>query len=168
MGGHGDPVKLAQAVKRAVGVTKTPMPKAAATPSTQPQDLGFDVAEVEKIIGRYGTVSGGVLHFNVPRAEPLTEEGMETPPSMGAGTSLNFQPTGSGRAAVAGDFAMTGKEVEAVIKELREGGVETVALHSHALDDSPRLFYAHIWANDDAMKLARAVRDALDRTNSAK
>lgn len=167
MGGHGDPVKLAQAIKRAVALTKTPLPQRSATPG-QTQDLGFDVAAVENTIGRTGTVSGGVLHFNVPRAEPLTEEGMQTPPAMGAGTSINFQPTGGGRAAIAGDFAMTGQEVEVVLTTLRSSGIETVALHSHALDDVPRLFYAHFWANDDALKLARGLRGALDRTDAAK
>jgi hypothetical protein len=84
------------------------------------------------------------------------------------GTSINFQPTGDGRAAIAGDFAMTGKEVGPVMKVLQDNGVQAVALHSHALNDVPRLFYMHFWANDDAMKLARTLRSALDHTNSKK
>jgi hypothetical protein len=167
MGGHGDPVKLAQAVKHAVGLTKTPLPRG--TPAKESAaDLGFDVDALDKIMGRKGSVSGGVLHYSVPRAETLTEEGMETPPSMGAGTVINFQPTGNGRAALAGDFAMTGKEVGPVIKILEDNGIQPVALHSHALDDVPRLFYMHFWANDDAVKLAKALRSAVDATNSAK
>ena len=168
MGGHGDPVKLAQAIKHAVGLTKSPLPQGGSTTKETAADLGFDVAAVEKIMGRQGNVSGGVLHFSAPRAEKLTEEGMETPPSMGAGTVINFQPTGNGRAAIAGDFAMTGKEVGPVMKVLHDNGVQAVALHSHALDDVPRLFYMHFWANDDAVKLAKALRSALDETNSAK
>jgi hypothetical protein len=166
MGGHGDPVKLARTIKQAVGLTKTPLPQGGSTKETA--DLGFDVAAIEKIMGRQGSVSGGVLHFNAPRAEKLTEEGMDTPPSMGAGTAINFQPTGNGRAAIAGDFAMTGKEVGPVMKVLQDNGVQAVALHSHALDDVPRLFYMHFWANDDALKLAKTLRSALDQTNSAK
>ncbi len=167
MGGHGDPVKMARTIKHAVGLSKTPLPQGGGAKET-PADLGFDVAAVEKIMGRQGNVSDGVLHFNAPRAEKLTEEGMDTPPSMGAGTVINFQPTGNGRAAIAGDFAMTGKEVGPVIKVLVENGIQAVALHSHALDDAPRLFYMHFWANDDAVKLAKALRSALDETNSAK
>ena len=166
MGGHGDPVKMAQTIKQAVELTKTPLPPGGGTKETA--DLGFDVAAVEKIMGRQGNVSGGVLHFNVPRAETLTEEGMDAPPSMGAGTVINFQPTGNGRAAIAGDFAMTGKEVGPVMKVLHDNGVQAVALHSHALDDVPRLFYMHFWANDNAVKLARTLRGAIDETNSAK
>ncbi len=167
MGGHGDPVKLAQAIKRAVGLTKTPLPQG--TPAKESAaDLGFDVDDLDKIMGRKGTVSGGVLHYNVPRAEKLTEEGVDTPPSMGAGTVINFQPTGNGRAAIAGDFAITGKEVGPVMKILEDNGVQPVALHSHALDDVPRLFYMHVWANNDAVKLAKVLRSAVDQTNSAK
>jgi Domain of Unknown Function (DUF1259) len=166
MGGHGDPVKLAKTIKHAVGLTKTPLTQGGGTKETA--DLGFDVAAVEKIMGYPGGRSGGVLHFNMPRAEKLTEEGMDAPPSMGAGTSINFQPTGNGRAAIAGDFAMTGKEVGPVMKVMQDNGVQVVALHSHALDDAPRLFYMHFWANDDALKLAKTLRSALDETNSAK
>ena len=167
MGGHGDPVKLAQTIKQAVGLTKSPLPQGGGTKEAAAV-LGFDVAAVEKIMGRPGTVSGGVLHFSPPRAEKLTEEGMETPPSMGMGTSINFQPIGNGRAAIAGDFAMTAKEVGPVLKTLQDNGVQAVALHSHALDDVPRLFYMHFWANDDALKLARTLRSAVDQTNVAK
>ena len=163
MGGHGDPVKMAQAVVKAVGTTKTPMPPAAG--SKAETDLGFDQAAVEKAVGAKGNVSGGVLHFNVPRAEKVSEEGMPTPPSMGMGTAINFQPTGSGKAAIAGDFAMTGKEVGPVLDVLRKNGIVATALHSHALDDVPRLFYMHFWANDDALKLAQALGAALAKTN---
>lgn len=165
MGGHGDPVKLAQTIKKAVSLTKTPMPQAGG--AKEGEDLGFDVQAVNKIMGRQGKVSGGVLHFNVPRTEKLTEEGLDTPPSMGAGTSINFQPTGNGRAAIAGDFAMTGREVGPVLKILQENGIQAVALHSHALNDVPRLFYMHFWADDDATKLAHGLRAALDQTKSA-
>lgn len=163
MGGHGDPVKMAHAVVKAVGLTKTPMPPAAAGKSET--DLGFDQSAVEKAMGAKGNVSGGVLHFNVPRAEKVSEGGMAAPPSFGMGTSINFQPAGSGKAAIAGDFAMTGKEVEPVLNVLRQNGIVITALHSHALDDVPRLFYMHFWANDDAVKLAQGLGAALSKTN---
>jgi len=166
MGGHGDPAKLAQTVKKAVALTRTPMPRGGG--ANESRDLGFDVAAVEKIMRSQGKVSGGVLHFSVPRAEKLTEEGLNTPASMGAGTVINFQPTGNGRAAIAGDFAMTGNEVGPVMNVLQGSGIEAVALHSHALKDVPRLFYMHFWANDDAVKLAKGLKAALDKTNSKK
>jgi hypothetical protein len=82
---------------------------------------------------------------------------------MGVATAINFQPTGAGRAAVSGDFVMTAREVNAVIRRLREAGIEVTALHNHMLVEQPRLFFMHFWANDDATKLARGLRAALDR-----
>ena len=81
---------------------------------------------------------------------------------------LNFQPTGGGKAAITGDFVMIGQEVNPVIKMLRQSGIAVTALHSHMLEEQPRLYFMHFWANDDAMKLANGLRAALDQTNSAK
>jgi hypothetical protein len=85
---------------------------------------------------------------------------------MGLGTAINFQPTGNGRAAITGDFVMTGGEVNNVIRALRDSGINVTSLHSHMLMEEPRLFFMHFWANDDAVKLARGLRAALDKTNS--
>jgi hypothetical protein len=49
---------------------------------------------------------------------------------------------------------------------LRTNGIEVTALHNHMLNDEPRLFFMHFWANDDAAKLARGLRAALDRMNN--
>ena len=87
---------------------------------------------------------------------------------MGTATAINFQPTGGGRAAISGDFVMIAAEVNPVIRALRDGGIAVTALHSHMLGETPRLFFMHFWANDDAVKLAKGLRAALDLTNSKK
>ncbi len=46
--------------------------------------------------------------------------------------------------------------------------VGSTAVHSHMLDDQPRLFFMHFWANDDAAKLAKGLRAALDKVNVAR
>jgi hypothetical protein len=96
--------------------------------------------------------------------------GMEIAPvgPMGLVTPINFQPTGGGKAAITGDFVLTGDEVNPVIKALRENGIDVTAIHSHMLAEQPRLFFLHFWANDDALKLARGLRAALDKTASTK
>jgi hypothetical protein len=81
---------------------------------------------------------------------------------------LNFQPTGGGKAAITGDFVLIASEVNPVIKALRQNGIQVTAVHSHMLQEEPRLFFMHFWANDDAAKLAKGLRAALDNTNSAK
>src|SRR6202043_2335811 len=107
--------------------------------------------------------------FNVTRRDPITEEGMMVGmPAMGGATGINFQPTGAGKAAITGDFVLVGSEVNPVIKALRQNGIQVTAVHSHMLQEEPRLFFMHFWANDDAVKLAKGLRAALDNTNSAK
>ena len=90
---------------------------------------------------------------------------MTVPPSMGTAIAVNFQPTGAGKAAITGDFVLIGKEVNPVLKSLRQHGIEVTALHSHLIDDSPHLYFMHFWANADAQQLAAAVRGALDLIN---
>jgi hypothetical protein len=90
---------------------------------------------------------------------------MNVPASMGTATALNFQPTGGGKAAITGDFVLLGSEVNPVLKTLRDHGIEVMALHSHMINDSPHLFFMHFWANDDAQRLAQALRGALDLAN---
>src|SRR5262249_24124170 len=81
---------------------------------------------------------------------------------------INFQPTGGGKAAITGDFVLIAKEVNPVLKALREHGIEVTALHNHMLDDQPHLYFMHFWANDDARKLAEGLKAALAQINIAK
>jgi hypothetical protein len=164
---HGDAVKMARAIHDAVALTKTPGPDAASAPVAA-EPPGIDQKAVEDALRRSGKVNGGILQFGVPRAETITEGAMAVPPSMGIGTAINFQPTGGGKAAITGDFVLLGKEVNPVMKALRENGIEVTAVHSHMLMEEPRLFFMHFWANDDAVKLAKGLKAALDLTNSKK
>ena len=161
--GHGDPVKIGETIRAAVALTKAPPPPPAAA-STEP--LGLDTAQIAQALGHSGRVNGGVYQVSVPRAETIRQGDFEVPPSMGLGTAINFQPTGGGKAAITGDFVMVASEVNGVIRALRDNGVEITSLHNHLLTEEPRLFFMHFWANDDAVKLARGLRAALDLTNS--
>jgi hypothetical protein len=167
VGGHGDAVQLATAIHDALATSKTPLTVSAASP---PPAVDLDTAQLDQIIGVKGQNNGGVYAFAVPRRDPVNEGGMDiTPPGpMGLAQGINFQPTGGGKAAITGDFALTGDEVNPVIKELLANGIEVTAVHSHMLDEQPRLFFLHFWANDDALKLAKGLRAALDKTASTK
>jgi len=167
--GHGDPVKLATAIRAALAESKTPL-TAPASPPPPPPAIDLDTAQLDQIIGAKGQANGGVYQFGVPRRDPVTEGGMTLAPvgPLGVATAIGFQPTGSGHAAITGDFVMIGSEVNPVIKALRAGGIEVTALHSHMLDEEPRLFFMHFWANDDAIKLAKALRTALDKMANVK
>ena len=168
VGGHGDPVKLATALRTALSESKTPL-TAPAAPATPPA-IDLDTAQLDQIIGAKGQANGGIYQFGVPRRDPVNENGMQIAPAgpMGVATAINFQPTGGGKAAITGDFVLIGAEVNPVIKALRESGIEVTAIHSHMLTEQPRLIFMHFWANDDALKLAKGLRAALDKTASTK
>ncbi len=161
--GHGDPVRLAETIHDALALSGTPF----AAPPSSPQASDLDTAQLESILGYKGSASGAVYQFSIPRAEPITEDGMAVPPAMGTATAINFQPTGGGAAAISGDFVMLAEEVNPVLRALRENGIEVTALHSHMLGEQPRLYFMHFWANDDAARLARGLRAALDQMNLA-
>jgi Domain of Unknown Function (DUF1259) len=167
--GHGDAVQLATALHDALSASATPLGPSAPPAPAAAGGPSIDQKQVEAALGRTGRVNGGILQVGVARAERIIEGGgMELLPAMGVSTALNFQPTGEGKAAITGDFVLIDREVVAVAKALRDHGIQVTALHNHGLDDTPRLFYMHFWANDDAVKLAQGLKAALDLTNSRK
>jgi Domain of Unknown Function (DUF1259) len=162
--GMGNSASLGKAIHEAIAKTKTPE----AGPAGTAPNLDIDTKQIDQILGHAGKNNGGIYQVSVPRAEHVTEAGTVIPNSMGVATALNFQPTGGGKAAITGDFVLVAKEVNPVIKALKSNGIAVTALHSHMLEEQPRLFFMHFWANDDAVKLAKGLRAALDQTKSAK
>ncbi len=162
--GHGDPVKLAGAIHDGLALSETPFapPPGTSTPAN------IEMIGIDRIMGYRGQDSGGIYQFGIPRAQPVTDQGMALPGAMGAAIAINFQPTGFDTAAITGDFVLLGTEVNPVIKALQANGIEVTALHSHMLDEQPRLFFLHFWANDDARKLATGLRAALDKVDVKK
>ena len=162
----GDAVTIAKAIHDALALTKTPFTAPAAT---APAEIGIDTKQIDQIMGQSGKVNGGVYQFSIARADEITDmmgaQKMVIPPAMGLAQAINFQPTGGGKAAITGDFVLLASEITAVMKALRENGIEVTAVHSHMLTDNPHLFFMHFWANDDALKLARGLRGALDKVN---
>jgi hypothetical protein len=161
--GSGDAVQLAKKIKSVLAVTATPL----SAPAAQTQTKNIDWSKVTAILGTTGKQNGMLLQYAFPRNEKLTESGMEMPPLMGMATSINFQMDGS-HAAITGDFVLLADEVNPVIKALTENGIMPTALHTHMLNDEPRLFMMHFWAVGNPEKLAKGLRAALDKTNSKK
>ena len=173
--GHGDAVQMARALRQALSASGTPLggsAPSAAPPAPAPVPApgpALDTKAIEQALGRSGRdIGGGVFQVTVPRAETITEMGQPLLPGMGVVTVMNFQPTADGKAAITGDFVLIDKEVNPAAKALRQHGVDVTALHNHGLMDTPRLFYMHFWANDDPVRLAEALKAALDVTNSRK
>jgi Domain of Unknown Function (DUF1259) len=158
----GDPAQLAQGLKAALDATAIPAP--APAPTVQPP-VDVNTAGIDAALGRKGSADGGIYKFTVARNQAITAGDHVLPAGLGLTTSINFQPVGAGKAAINGDFALTGEEINPVIAALRKGGIAIVEVHNHSIDEQPRLFYLHFWAVDDAVTLAKALRPALDATN---
>ena len=165
--GNGDPVKLASVLHAALAESKTPLSGAPAAPASPPP-IDLDTAALDQTLGAKGTNNGGVYQFSIPRAEPIKDNGMDVPPPMGSANAINFQPSGGGKAAITGDFVLIAKEVNPVLRALRDHGIEVTAIHNHMLDDQPHLYFMHFWANDDARKLAEGLKAALAHINIVK
>jgi Domain of Unknown Function (DUF1259) len=161
--GAGDAVKLAQAIHAGIALTKTPPPPTSTTaPASGAGPLGLDTAQIAQALGHSGKVNGGVFQVSVARPDTIRDGDMVIPPAMGIATALNFQPTGGGKAAITGDFVLRAAEVNPALRALRGHGIEVTAVHSHMLDEEPRLFFMHFWAVGDAVGLAQGLRAALD------
>jgi hypothetical protein len=163
IGGQGDPEKIASVIRSALELTKTPWTPPPATAA--PGAIEINTAKIDEALGTKGRVNGGVYQFAIARADKIASGGMVIPAALGSATVINFQPTGGGKAMITGDFTTLASEVEPLITSLRASGIEVTAIHSHMLDEEPRSFYVHFWANDDAVSLAGALRAALDKTN---
>jgi hypothetical protein len=167
VGGHGDPEKMAAVIRAALSASNTPFDAPATTAGPAPA-VDLDTAKLDQIMGVKGTPTSGVYQFAVPRRDPAMESGLQVNTPLGGANAINFQPTGNGKAAITGDFLVTGNEVNPLIRALRAGDIEVTAIHSHMLGEQPRMFFIHFWANDDAEKLAYNVRTALETTAIAK
>jgi hypothetical protein len=162
LGGQGDPEKLAAAVKGvwdAIKRVRAPRPE----PDTRfagdvPAAGKIDAAPIEKILGHKSESQGGVVKVTIGRQG--TMHGITVGGSMGLTTWAAF--SGSDElASVDGDFIMTAREVQAVLRALRKGSLHIVALHNHMIGEQPAFYFTHFWGKGSASQLAGALHGAL-------
>jgi hypothetical protein len=157
--GRGNEVEMANGIREALALTKSPLASTPSRPETKPELAN----EIERIIGYEGSMGGDVFHITVPRNDVHVHAvGAAIPGSMGMNTPLNFQFDGK-NAAINGDFMLHPAELNPVIKVLRANGIEVASVHNHMLDDEPRMIYMHFWAYGDAVDLAKGLKAALMR-----
>jgi hypothetical protein len=56
-------------------------------------------------------------------------------------------------------------ELQAVLKALRKGGINIVAIHNHMVMESPRIAFLHYWGVGTTSQLANAIGSALAVTD---
>ena len=122
----------------------------------------IDWIAVDQAIGKQGSEQpGGVHKFGMPRSDlHVTVDGLAIKPAFALGSWLAFQPTRQG-VMVMGDLVLTDTEISPVMKRLIEEGFEITAIHNHLLRTSMPVFYMHVEAHGDPVKLAKAAHDAL-------
>ncbi len=158
--GMGQAAPLAFGIRNALNKTATPQPGPGAGGTSQPALL-LNPKPLEQIIGHLGKTGGGVFRITIGRPG-VKMGGVEMTASMGLNTWVAFAGDNE-RAHVAGDVAMTSKEVNPVIRSLRRGGIEITAVHNHMLNEDPRIFFLHYWGTGPAEKLAKTLREGFDQ-----
>jgi len=162
--GHASPEDLARKAKPAIdliGHVESTHPKRSAAATLQPGKI--DTAKIAKIVGYEGEQNGAVYKITVGRDDlKLKEMGALINARMGLNTWASFVGNDQD-AAIAGDVAMLGKEVQPVLKMLRSHGLAVVAIHHHMIGTSPAVIFLHYWGKGPAEKLATGFRAALDQ-----
>jgi uncharacterized protein DUF1259 len=157
--GQGNASELARRLDRAVALTHTPRPVTAASP----QALAIDTTTVFGTLGHSGKAQGTVAQLSfilVPGT--VTLHGRAVTPALGYGSPINLQMVDASRAVATGDFAVTGPKVDGLLTALAQHGITATSVHSHLIDESPRLYYIHFWADGPLPDVLRGLRAALD------
>jgi uncharacterized protein DUF1259 len=164
IGGHGAIDQLAGGVRKALDVVQkiraaTPAPAASFPGPTITAQSSISAAPLEAAFAAKGQASSGMEKFTFGRTAQM--HGATVGNQMGVNTWAAF--AGSDDAAfVDGDFVVLAAELQGVLKTLRKGGINIVAIHSHMAGEEPRYLFLHYWGKGKAVDLARAVKAALD------
>ena len=167
IGGEGAVDNLGKGVKAALDAVKSvrqksPKPRDGfgAKPPATPSRI--DASKLDAVFGVKGTSKDGMYKAVMGR---MTSAACGCPigKAMGVNTWAAFAGTDD-NAVVDGDFAVSEAELQPVLRALRAGNINIVAIHSHMTGESPRILFLHYWGRASAMDLAKAVKAALDLT----
>ena len=89
--------------------------------------------------------------------------GCDAAKEMGVNSWAAFAGS-SDNAFVDGDFSVLEGELQDVLKALRSGGINIVAIHHHMTDEKPRYLFLHYWGKGPVAQLTKVLRSALDKT----
>lgn len=157
--GHGSATALANRLNRAIALTATPRPIA----TMSPKPLAIDTTAVFGVLGRSGKARGDVAQLSfilVPGT--VTMNGMTMTPALGYGSPVNVQMVGPNRIVATGDFAVSGTKVDPLLQALAAHGILATAVHSHMIDESPRIYFIHFWADGPLRDTLAGLKAALD------
>jgi len=118
-------------------------------------------AKIEAVLLYKGELKDGVYKVVIGSKTKMGDH--EVGKAMGVNTWAAFAGSDE-RAVVDGDFAMLESELQPVLKALRKGGIDVVAIHQHIINEKPRVMFLHYWGVGATADLARGLKAALDKT----
>jgi hypothetical protein len=162
IGGMGEPVKMAAAVKRiwdAIRGHRQQHPKPGGRfPGPAPKAGKLSAEPIAKTLGDAVPIQEGAVRVAIGREG--TMHGVKVGSSMGLNTLVIFAGDDE-LASINGDFIMTAEEVQPVLRALRKADINIVSLHNHMVGEQPVFYFAHIWAKGKPEKLARSINSVL-------
>ena len=163
--GEGTVAALGKGVKTALEKIaetrkKTAKPSERSGAAPLPAKSTIDAAKLDALFGVKGQAKDGMYKATMGRAATAAC-GCPIGKTMGVNTWAGFQGT-EDNAAVDGDFSVTEGELQPVLKALRAGGIDIVAIHSHMTGETPRLLFFHYWGRGKAGELAAVLKKGLD------
>src|SRR3954467_2837424 len=86
--------------------------------------------------------------------------GCDMTKEMGVNTWAAFAGSDD-NAVVDGDFAVLEDELQPVLKAMRAGNINIVAIHSHMTHENPRILFLHYWGKGAVDGLTKTLKTAL-------
>ena len=168
IGGEGDAVSLAAAVKRIQDTVKeirsaSPQPAKGFGGGPLAAASNISPGPIEGVLGM-GQSKDGMVKIVIGRRTKMPCD-CEVGKEMGVNTWAAFYGTDDD-ALVDGDFAVFEGELQGVLKSLRGSGINIVAIHSHMESESPKVLFLHYWGRGKTADLAKALKAALDTTKT--
>jgi hypothetical protein len=166
IGGEGTLEQMAKGVRAALDKQKsvrTAQPQLAKMFGTafNPGKNAITGKPIDDALGTKGQASNGMFKVVIGRKTKMPC-GCEMTKEMGVNTWAAFAGTDD-NAVVDGDFAVLEDELQPVLKALRGGGINIVAIHSHMTHENPRILFLHYWGKGATTALTKTLKAALDK-----
>lgn len=165
IGGEGTLEKMAQGVKAALAKQKEirasqPQPAKMFGAGFNPGKSAITGKKIEDALSIKGQANNGMFKVVIGRTTKMPC-GCDMTKEMGVNTWAAFAGTDES-AVVDGDFAVLEDELQPVLKTLRGGGINIVAIHSHMTHENPRILFLHYWGKGATSSLTKTLKAALD------
>ena len=163
IGGEGSVDKLATGVRAVFDKVKeiraqNSQPATLFPGSRIPKKSSISPEPLQAILGSKGQVNNGMFKVVIGRTTSMN--GTMVGNEMGVNTWAAFAGSDD-NAVVDGDFAMHESELQTVLKSMRKGGINIVAIHHHMGDEKPKFLFLHYWGRGKAADLADTLRSAM-------